>query len=453
MNIRIAFLLVVLSSLSLFSVAQAKLEIPAYTAYARPAEAYSEDEAGSMFTKEAGIRNWTDASRQISFFFKIRKTGKLQLSLLLKNDQPGSKLTAVIAGKKFTLDVPFSKKFKAISVGTLQITDTGFYELQLSAPLHKKGPIADIKSLLLSGDALANIHFNPDPRKNSASVHLFYPLDDSLKIVSFYNEITIPQDADHLHSYYMACGFARGYFGIQVNSETERRVIFSVWDAGDEANDRNKVSEENKVQLMAKGDQVFADGFGNEGTGGHSHWIYPWKTGITYRFLVTAAVDSAKATTSYAGYFYVPETQKWKLIACFKAPKDGKPLRKLYSFVENFDGSNGQEYRKALFSSPWIRKENGDWKNWKQPDSAMMPLVKRVTGSTMEVERKITGFICGTVASDKITVLMVPYSPGLLKIKSRWWICIRMRIARQNMRLRINRSGNGSADPNLIRQA
>ncbi|MBL0056143.1 MAG: DUF3472 domain-containing protein [Chitinophagaceae bacterium] len=362
MNIRIAFLLVVLSSLSLFSVAQAKLEIPAYTAYARPAEAYSEDEAGSMFTKEAGIRNWTDASRQISFFFKIRKTGKLQLSLLLKNDQPGSKLTAVIAGKKFMLDVPFSKKFKAISVGTLQITDTGFYELQLSAPLHKKGPIADIKSLLLSGDALANIHFNPDPRKNSASVHLFYPLDDSLKIVSFYNEITIPQDADHLHSYYMACGFARGYFGIQVNSETERRVIFSVWDAGDEANDRNKVSEENKVQLMAKGDQVFADGFGNEGTGGHSHWIYPWKTGITYRFLVTAAVDSAKATTSYAGYFYVPETQKWKLIACFKAPKDGKPLRKLYSFVENFDGSNGQEYRKALFSSPWIRKDNGDWK-------------------------------------------------------------------------------------------
>jgi hypothetical protein len=49
---------------------------------------------------------------------------------------------------------------------------------------------------------------------------------------------------------------------------------------GKEAVDRNKVADSNKVQLLAKGDGVFADGFGNEGTGGHSHWVYPWKTGV-----------------------------------------------------------------------------------------------------------------------------------------------------------------------------
>ena len=42
-------------------------------------------------------------------------------------------------------------------------------------------------------------------------------------------------------TYYMACGWHRGYFGMQVNSPTERRIIFSVWDSGGEAVDRSKV--------------------------------------------------------------------------------------------------------------------------------------------------------------------------------------------------------------------
>ena len=58
----------------------------------------------------------------------------------------------------------------------------------------------------------------------------------------------------------------------------------------------------------------------------------------------------------------MPEIQKWKLIAAFKAPKDGKPLRKLYSFVENFWGVNGQLQRKAYYGNQWVRKDNGEWK-------------------------------------------------------------------------------------------
>ena len=41
-----------------------------------------------------------------------------------------------------------------------------------------------------------------------------------------------PAVEDPVHTYYMACGFQRGYFGMQVNSPTERRIIFSVWDTG-----------------------------------------------------------------------------------------------------------------------------------------------------------------------------------------------------------------------------
>ena len=350
------------SLLSFHTRAQPNVSIPAYTAYAFPAEESDSNGDSRMFSEANGLQNWTDAGREVQFFFRLRSTGKLNLSLLIKNNEGGNKLRASVAGKTFIINVPRSGGFRRLSLGSVEIRDTGFYSLRLSAIAKRGNTIADIRSLELGGPAVQNIHFNQKTRRNSASVHLFYPLPDSVKALSFYNEVTIPKDADMLHSYYMACGFARGYFGIQVNSNTERRVIFSVWDAGTEADDRNKVAEENKVQLIAKGEDVFADGFGNEGTGGHSHWVYNWKTGVTYKFLVTAVTDSASNSTTYAGYFFTPETEKWKLIACFKAPKDGKPLRHLYSFVENFEGNNGQLYRKAYFGNTWARRESGEWK-------------------------------------------------------------------------------------------
>jgi hypothetical protein len=300
--------------------------------------------------------------QQIQFYFYLRNTGRLSISLMVKNATAGNELAISFAEKVFNLKVPASKDFNKIPAGVTEIKKTGFYALIISSKTIKGKNIADIQSLVLEGPAAANIQFNTKPRRNAASVHLKFPLADSMKAIYFYNEITVLPGSDLLHSYYMACGFSRGYFGIQVNSPTERRVIFSVWDAGNEAVNRSKVLEVNKVKLMAKGEDVFADGFGNEGTGGHSHWLYNWKAGETYRFLLSAVTDSANSTTYYAGYFYIPETQKWKLIACFKAPKDGKPLRSLYSFSENFVGTNGQMLRKSYFGNQWIRRENGDWK-------------------------------------------------------------------------------------------
>jgi FKBP-type peptidyl-prolyl cis-trans isomerase len=273
----------------------------------------------------------------------------------------GSTIRLSVAGKDFLVTVPLSASFKTIKVGSVSITDSGFYTITIAAVKKAGATIADIESIQLSGTAARDIHFNAKPRRNAASVHLHYPLADSVKAIAFYNEITVAPGADHLYSYYMACGFARGYFGIQVNSPTERRVIFSVWDAGRETVDRNKVPDSNKVKLMAKGEEVYADDFGNEGTGGHSHWVYPWKTDQTYKLMVTALTDSATKTTIYSGYFFLPEEQKWKLIASFKAPKDGQTLHNLYSFNENFTGSNGQLQRKAFFSNQWVQDDKGQW--------------------------------------------------------------------------------------------
>lgn len=334
--------------------------IPAYTGYAVPVE----KEASGMFSVQQGL-HWTDTRQEISYSFYVRKKGMLQVTLFGKNAVAGSQLKLLFNGKGKLLQVPAGKTFTKIPAGNYTISDTGFYTIQLKAIKKSGATIADISAIELTGTA-ADIHFNPKPRRNAASVHLRYPLPDSVKAVAFYNEIMVPEGADLEHSYYMACGFARGYFGIQVNSSTERRVIFSVWDAGNEAVDRNKVADSNRVQLLAKGEEVIANDFGNEGTGGHSHWVYPWKAGQTYPLMVTALTDSASATTIYTGYFFVPELQKWKLIASFKAPFDGKHLRNLYSFSENFVGSNGQLQRKVFFGNQWVQRENGSWKELSQ---------------------------------------------------------------------------------------
>lgn len=359
---KLSLFIISTSLIGYFAVAQKPVSIPAFTGYALPVEEGTDTEESILFSEKDGLHNWTDTKQTITYYCNITKPGKIYFSVLTKNNITGNKIKITFAGKTFSLNVPKSTSFVKSVIYSADIKTPGFYSLVFSAVAKKGKTIAAIKAIELSGPAAEDIHFNAKPRRNAASVHLRYPMADSMKVISFYNEITVPAGSDVLHSYFMACGFARGYFGIQVNSLTERRVIFSVWDAGDEAIDRNKVADENKVMLKAKGEEIFADGFGNEGTGGHSHWVYNWKAAETYKFLVTAATDSASTTTSYAGYFFVPETQNWKLIACFKAPKDGKPLRSLYSFVENFWGNNGQLHRKAIFSNPWIRRENGDWK-------------------------------------------------------------------------------------------
>jgi Domain of unknown function (DUF3472) len=112
---------------------------------------------------------------------------------------------------------------------------------------------------------------------------------------------------------------------------------------------------------VGKGEGVSRGDFGNEGTGGHSHLVYPWKTGDRQRFVVTAQPVDATHTV-YSGYWFHPERKQWMLIASWRAPKDGGWLKGLYSFSENFGGENGHLRRKALYGNQWLRTEAGEWR-------------------------------------------------------------------------------------------
>ena len=117
------------------------------------------------------------------------------------------------------------------------------------------------------------------PPRAARSVHLFYPAAEA-KV--FYNELTVERSVPG--SYFMACGFRHGYFGIQELGSGKKVVIFSVWDPT-KGDDPNAVANEQRVDVLYKADDVIARRFGGEGTGAQSFFHYVWKTGETCRFV------------------------------------------------------------------------------------------------------------------------------------------------------------------------
>jgi hypothetical protein len=332
---------------------QPELRIPAFTAYLGP------DPEGARISRSQGITGWRAAGATISWFGELKSPGRLEAAIALtlpKGDSLPLQLSvgterhqATAHGQDGEVRVPF---------GEFTVPTAGYVHFELM-PRDSGRAGRAITALLVDGPAAAGARFNLDSRRNAASVHLRFPVESTAQIVGFYSEIVAVDDP--VTTYYMATGFSRGYFGMQVNSPTERRIIFSVWDAasGTSANDRSTVADENQTQLVAKGEGVEASVFGNEGTGGHSHLVYHWKTASIQRFYVTAVPEGTN--TVYTGYWLHPEKQQWQLIASFRAPKDGGGLKRLYSFSENFGGATGHLRRKALFGPEWIHLANGSW--------------------------------------------------------------------------------------------
>ena len=203
-----------------------------------------------------------------------------------------------------------------------------------------------------AADAKPNPAINP---KAARSVHLGYQAPEG---TIFTNTVTVEESVPG--SYFMACGFARGYFGIQELGEGQKRVLFSIWDptVGDNP---NAVAKHDQVEIMAQGDGVEVKRFGGEGTGGQSFWGYDWQLGHTYKFVVAAKVEGEK--TVFSGYFYVPEQNRWQLMATFRTKTGGAPLKGYYSFIEDFrrDGKSAEQIRRARFGDGWIKNMNGDW--------------------------------------------------------------------------------------------
>jgi hypothetical protein len=333
----------------------AELRVPAFTAYLDP-----ETGGGARISSRSGVTDWRDASTKVLWFGEIKSVGTLGAAVELRLPKGAeSRLRLSVAGQSHEATVKGAGTNRVTaSFGEFKIARTGYHRFTLESLTPDAKRFGDIDALTLGGPAVADAHFNLKPRRNAASVHLGYPVGKGTNVAAFYCGMTGLDDP--VHTYYMACGWHRGYFGMQVNSLTERRIIFSVWDSGNEAVDRDKVADENRVKLMGKGEGVYTGDFGNEGTGGHSHLKYLWKTGETQKFIVTAQPTN-ETFTIFSGYYFHPDKQEWMLISSWKAPKEGGWLRGLHSFSENFWGSTGHVRRKALYGNQWLRTPAGQW--------------------------------------------------------------------------------------------
>jgi hypothetical protein len=341
------------------------LLLPGFTGFAYPdPEGVRRDSSGSATVRSGELR----------FYVHFAHPGELKLGLLRSPVARDAPATNPVTIRAMTGDAAISVTQTRISHATRQsrpqepvqstihyratIVAAGYHCITVVMP-EGSTQTYQLQRLELSGAAIEAAHASDVERRNAASVHLGYPVPKAQvdEVEWFYCEVT--PKTDPLWTYYMATGWSRGYFGMQVNSPTERRVIFSVWDSGNEAIDRSKVAADDLVQLVGKGDGVVAEGFGNEGTGGHSHLVHDWKLGDTFRFLVRAEPDGTH--TTYTGWFWFAERKQWGLIASFRAPKDGKRLRGLYSFNENFSGANGDLLRDCEFGNVWARTSGGEW--------------------------------------------------------------------------------------------
>jgi hypothetical protein len=190
------------------------------------------------------------------------------------------------------------------------------------------------------------------------SVHLSYP---EFEAVAFANTVIIDQSAPG--SYFMVCGWSKGYFGLQELADGKKLILFSVWDLG-EQNDFGAVEERERVKLVFRDPDVRVGRFGGEGTGGQSFFDFDWKLGEPYQLAVAAASEEGRST--YAGFLFDPAAKRWRKLVAFSTPSDGELLRSCYSFVEDFRRNrvSATQPRVARFGDGWMRAAAGDpaWK-------------------------------------------------------------------------------------------
>lgn len=309
-----------------------------------------------------GVRNWIDLITKFNSYVRLNSSGNLNLGLNLKAPDGPSTLKITLGNESREITIN-NTDYKDIEIGTFAIANQGYQRIEIEA-LEKTGTsIAEIKEILVGGPATVsginyvkdNFHFG----RRGPSVHLRYDIPEEEEIVYFYNEIEVPKGEDVIGSYFMANGFSHGYFGIQVNSNTERRILFSVWSPYD-TQDPDEIPEDYRISLLDKGEDVYAGKFGNEGSGGQSYKKFMWKPDTTYKFLLKGE-PAGDNKTNYTAYFYAPETEKWELIASIQRPYTHTYLGNLYSFLENFVPATGNISRKAYYKNQWVFTKNGEW--------------------------------------------------------------------------------------------
>ncbi|WP_129715472.1 DUF5077 domain-containing protein [Pedobacter sp. SYP-B3415] len=298
-----------------------------------------------------GLHNWTSVSTVTSVWFRLSQPGSLTVALKGSVPSGSSNIKVSINGTVFKTTIR-SANVTTTNIGTVNIKKPGYVRVDIQG-LSKTGAyFGDLSDLVISGPAAASgVHYANDVAnyywsRRGPSCHLKYHVPANTQW--FYSELNVPPGQDKVGSYFMANGFTGGYFGMQVNSATERRILFSVWDP-----------ENGATSLVRKGTDVTSNGFGGEGTGGQSYLVYNWAAGATHKFLLKA--EPSASGTNYTAWFCAGGSSIWKLVAEWKRPNINSYLTGMYSFIENFYPEQGYLQRSCNYGNQWYKTTLGNW--------------------------------------------------------------------------------------------
>lgn len=320
--------------------------------------AYVTTRADGAHITDRGVRNWSDPGTVVSTYFHVDKPQTVVLSLRGKGH---ATMRMTCNGRKQNVQFRSDEPTEAGSL-KVKVKKPGYVRVDLCGVKREGEHYADISEVTVKyeeGKVTCVHDFSNYWGRRGPSVHMGYMLPGGNDYEWFYNEVTVPREGEVMHSYYMAAGFGEGYFGMQYNSDTERRVLFSVWSPFDTQDPRD-IPEDQKIRMLRRGKDVHIGEFGHEGSGGQSYLRYPWKAGNTYKFLMRVHPDG-KGNTVYTAYFYATDDREWRLIAEFMRPKTDTWYRHAHSFLENFSPEQGYLTRSVRFTNQWARTRDGQW--------------------------------------------------------------------------------------------
>lgn len=328
----------------------------------------SQPEPGSKPIRAGGGLKLNDVDEVYSVYFHVDRPGSIHLAAVGHASEAPIEIEARVGDTKLSAQLQGALQ-QSFPLGEVNISKPGYVRVDLQRLKNQPAAAtaAVVDALLVSSDVdgmtIDYVRNNEGNMfywgRRGPSVHLNYQLPQDTKLCYAYSELFVPVGQDPIGSYFMANGFGEGYFGIQVNSPSERRVLFSVWSPFHTDNPAD-IPVEDRIVTLVKGEKVHAQDFGNEGSGGQSYLVYPWQSGVTYRFLTEVKPDG-QGNTLYTSWFGDKQTDEWRLLASFRRPKTDKYLSGFHSFLESFSPEYGNIQRSAQYGNQWVCDVDGAW--------------------------------------------------------------------------------------------
>ena len=313
-------------------------------------------------TEPVPFQQWSEVSShdQVSLYIHSDQTSNVSLIIPVTMNVNGI-LSVTINDETYE---------RAIQAGSnnVQIDQVNFQNGNnvITIQFQSSNPAIRIRQLdyvsLVTTDVNDEFSFSPEGyRRMPASLNVWHTMPSNMDVEWIYSEILVEPGRDILYTYFMANGFAEGYFGMQVNHPNPNRrwILFSVWSPF-ETDFPDQIPPGFQVEVTNHARNVRINDFGNEGSGRQSYMEYPWVTDVAYGFL-TRIRPVENNRTEYQSYFYDPTIDQWFYIATMERPFTSTYAKGFYSFIEVYLPFNSATERSAFYRNYWIKTKDGSW--------------------------------------------------------------------------------------------